>query len=152
MNYAAYDSQAVDGVYRVEKILTLSPLPPDPTPDDMDRRTQLIEANTPAGRAAIEVDENVNDANYYLDASLTPQLRPDTPCTVDVTSVPADAATPVTLSQLPADTQITIAGPVSDSLTATGSVELTFAVPGAYTITATAEFPALPAEFKVDAT
>lgn len=111
-----------------------------------------IGSQAATGESYVASEDGVSDKTHYVDSSQTPKLRPDTPCTADVTAVPADAATLVTISGLAADTEITIAGPVSDTFTATGSVELTFAVPGTYTIAAEAAFPATRVEHKVSAT
>ncbi|MES1927564.1 hypothetical protein [Salinisphaera sp. T31B1] len=49
------------------------------------------------------------------------------------------------------DTQIDVAGPEPQQMTATGSAQLTFSAPGRYRITATAPFPALPKTITIQA-
>jgi|GEM_PF-5692817 len=104
------------------------------------------------GFGFLPVKSNIGQRSHCINLdTLKPNLRDTTPCTPSTLTVPADGTTPVTLSQMRADTQIQIRGPVSDTFTASGSEQLTFAVPGRYTITATAAFPSLPREIAINA-
>ena len=97
-------------------------------------------------------DGGSSSTHFIKESTGRPNLRDMTPCTPSRTELPADGITTLTLSQMRADTQVTIDGPTTDSFTASGSETLTFIMPGVYTITATAPFPARPKEMTINVT
>ena len=112
----------------------------------------FAEAQCDEGEHIALVDRSVDPRTYYINPETgKPNKRQPSPCTPSRTEVPADGATHVTLSQMREGTQVNIRGPVNDDFTASGSDQITFAVPGRYTITATAAFPALPREIQINA-
>ena len=113
----------------------------------------VMDFQGPEDQAAVQCDEGqsyvavairATDSTHYINPETgKPNKRQPSPCTPSRTEVPADGTTHVTLSQMREGTQVRIRGPVNDDFTASGSEQITFAVPGTYTITATASFPAL---------
>ena len=104
------------------------------------------------GEGITPLTQPADPRNYYINPETgKPNKRTLSSCTPSRAEVPADGTTHVTLSQLHDGTQISIRGPVNDDFTASGSEQITFAVPGRYTITATAGFPALPKRITIDA-
>jgi hypothetical protein len=78
--------------------------------------------------------------------------RPDTPCITSGNHAVADGTDAVTLSDLPPGTEASITGPITESVIVNdGELHLTFTQPGRYVVTATAPFPAAPAEVIIDA-
>jgi len=108
--------------------------------------------NCQEGQSAAFTGERFPSGDYYINTeTLRPNLRDSTPCVASTTQLAADGTASLTLSQMRADTQVTIDGPTTDSFTASGSETLTFIMPGVYTITATAPFPARPKEMTINA-
>lgn len=124
----------------------------------IDRIVSLPDIFDPAaqcedGETAYPVGDNVRDDTHYIKLSTgKANKRPATPCTLSRTEVPADGKTPVKLSQMRPDTHVKITGPVSAEAIMSGADSITFSVPGQYTLTATAPFPARPREITIHAT
>lgn len=90
-------------------------------------------------------------AAQYLPGGV-PTARPAMTSTIDVTTVPADGVTPITISGAPAPCNIDVAGPASyTSSDPDGTIQLTFNLAGTYTVTLSA-FPYLNQEFTIGAT
>lgn len=87
---------------------------------------------------------------YVIDGALVD--RPTMDVALGTDTVPADGATPVTLTGLPSPVDVTIAGPVADSFECTGgTLALTFVQPGNYTVKFS-RFPYIDAEVVIHAT
>lgn len=103
------------------------------------------------GQNYVKCPNDVTARSYYVaNGAVTP--RPQTPISFDKTAVQADGVDKLTLSGMSAETQVTVVGPASAQFTASGTDQLTFAIPGEYTLTATAPFPATPVVETVNAT
>lgn len=77
----------------------------------------------------------INDYIANVTTAPTATARPESPVTLDKTSVAADATDTVTLSNVAAGAAISITGPASGGGTGDGNpVHLTFAAPGVYRI------------------
>ena len=95
--------------------------------------------------SVVKTSDTVSGTTHYINIETgLANLRDMSPCTPSTLTVPADGATPITLSQMREGTELVIEGPKPRSMTAGGSVKLTFDTPGDYRVTATAPFPALP--------
>jgi hypothetical protein len=102
----------------------------DPTYRDWAlEQPNTIEASTAAPIDTIRVVE--------VDGAPSVVLRPPAPAiAADRYTVPADGATPVTLTGIPAGAAVAVSGPQSSSLTTDGSGDLVlvFVEPGTYAI------------------
>jgi len=93
-----------------------------------------LATNVPLGMSALESDEVSSIDRYYIkDETLTE--RPSFSPTISPTSIPADGVSIVTILGFPADSILTISGPISETWTETEtSTELTVNLPGKYKV------------------
>ena len=106
-----------------------------------------VQAQLQPGQALQEVLTHVTDATHYLDLSLNVMPRPESPVSIDRTSLVADGDDAVTMTDLAEDTRIIVSGPVPDEITvADGTVVWRCLVPGEYRLRIEAPFPHRPAE------
>lgn len=89
--------------------------------------------------------------DYYVDNDTITQ-RPDSCGALSTDTVPADASTEVTISDVKVGAIINVLGPVEDSFEDDGTVSLTFSISGEYTVRVEAPFPAKPKEYLINAT
>jgi hypothetical protein len=120
------------------------------TYDPAYREWALAQINTIEASATAPIDTiRVID----IDGVPTVALRPAAPAiTVDRYTVPADGATPVTLTGIPNPAKVAISGPQPASLThGGGDLTLAFVEPGAYAINVEA-WPARSVLIGIEAT
>ena len=133
MRHAAYSSVPENGYYRIQRVVT---------------GTQAeAQAQAMSGEAVVAVPDDVDDERHALDLTPAPIPRPESPVSIDRTSLVADGDDAVTMTDLAEDTRIIVSGPVPDEITvADGTVVWRCLVPGEYRLRIEAPFPHRPAE------
>lgn len=129
MSYAVYDTTG--------KIRVVIDCPESHMPHQLDVGENYVEGENIDGR---------ND--YVLNGTIT--LRPNSVCTVSATTVSANAVTAVTLTTT-AGAEVSVTGPFESNFISASSDDITFSVPGEYTITVEEPFPAKPAKVTIHA-
>ncbi len=104
----------------------------------------------PPGAIAMTADEAGDYAAYWWDGEAL-RMRAPLPYAVDRVRVPADGATPITISGLPAGTEIYVPGLIDPVPVGGGTVEIAAWRPGRYEVMLSAP-PYLPATVWVEVT
>lgn len=137
MRYAIYEPVIENQAYRIKHCLIGS--------------SESVMAQISSSELMVVVGDSVSNAKHYLSMALDPELRPESPLSVDRFDLLADGVSASVLSDLLPDTRIEITGPVDDTFVASSSTALRFVLPGLYQVRVSAPFPYYPVEVTIHA-